>query len=75
MADRFNDESGSSCIAGATPGESAGSLVNQDGVQLQLNPSNASESLEQHLIRTNTPKSAQELTVSDVCPFSCEVHI
>ena len=69
MADRSNDEGGSSCLAGATPGESAGSLVNKDGVQLQYNSSNASESLEQHLIRTNTPKSAQELTVSDVCPF------
>ncbi len=65
---KLNDATGSYCIAGAAPGTSAGSLVNHDAVQIHLNSSKASESLEQHLIRTNTPKSAQELTVSPVCP-------
>ncbi len=51
------------CCAAASGDEHAGAKLplNEDHIQGQ--PSHVPGSLEQHLIRTNHPKSAQELTV------------
>ena len=54
------------CCAAASGHKHAGAKIplNEDHIQGQ--PSYVPGSLEQHLIRTNHPKSAQELTVGNL---------
>ncbi len=61
--------SGTGCCAAASGDEPAGAKIPLNEGRVQGPPSHGPGSLEQHLIRTNHPKSAQELTVGYLLSF------